>query len=183
MDVKDIDLGWNKIIQELQELKDKEVAVGIQADEVNSDGKNLAYIGAVHEFGKDIEVTDKMRSYLHAQGLHLKKTTKVIKIPQRSFLREAIDENESEINSLEDKLLDQVIAGRISSKQALESIGNTVQGLVQQRIADGIQPGLHPFTIQQKTVHGKKGTTPLIGSGHLRQSIRYKIRTRGSSDE
>lgn len=183
MDVKDIDLGWNNLVKELQEIKDKEITVGIQADEIDADGKNLAYIGAVHEFGKEIKVTDKMRGYLHAQGLHLKKTTKVIKIPQRSFLRGAVDENESEINSLGDKLLNHVIAGRLSSKQALKMLGDSVQGIIQQRIADGIQPGLHPFTIQQKTLNGKKGTTPLIGSGHLRQSIRYKIKTRGSSDE
>lgn len=44
-------------------------------------------IAAVHEFGCTIEVTPKMRAYLHYQGIHLKASTKYISIPPRPFLR------------------------------------------------------------------------------------------------
>ena len=43
-------------------------------------GKNI------HE-GATITVTNKMRAFLHANGIHLKKTTKTIKIPARPYLK------------------------------------------------------------------------------------------------
>ena len=44
-------------------------------------------IAAVHEFGCTIQVTPKMRAYLHYQGIHLKASTQYIHIPARPFLR------------------------------------------------------------------------------------------------
>ena len=44
-------------------------------------------IAAVHEFGCTIQVTPKMRAYLHHQGVHLKASTQYIVIPPRPFLR------------------------------------------------------------------------------------------------
>lgn len=46
-----------------------------------------AELGAVHEFGATINVTQKMRNYLHHLGIHLRKDTTTIVIPTRSFLR------------------------------------------------------------------------------------------------
>lgn len=52
MDVKDIDLGWNKIVQKLQDLTKQEVDIGIQSGEMSEDGEtDMATIAAVHEFG------------------------------------------------------------------------------------------------------------------------------------
>ena len=48
---------------------------------------NEANIAAVHEFGCTIQVTPKMRAYLHHQGVHLKASTQYIVIPPRPFLR------------------------------------------------------------------------------------------------
>ena len=44
-------------------------------------------LGAIHEFGATINVTDKMRAYLHYNGIHLKADTSTVVIPTRSFLR------------------------------------------------------------------------------------------------
>ena len=44
-------------------------------------------IAGVHEFGCTIEVTPKMRAFLHYNGVHLKNTTTYINIPPRPFLR------------------------------------------------------------------------------------------------
>jgi phage gpG-like protein len=59
-----------------------------------------ALIASVHEFGCKIRVTEKMRKFLHAQGLHLRKDTEYITIPQRSFLRLGFDKNKEEIEQL-----------------------------------------------------------------------------------
>lgn len=54
-----------------------------------ADGTDVA---AVHEYGVRIKVTPKMRAYLHARGLHLKKTTTEIFIPARPFVRPAYED-------------------------------------------------------------------------------------------
>jgi hypothetical protein len=56
-----------------------------------------AWISAVHEYGVKIRVTERMRAYLASQGLHLRKSTTVITIPERSFLRSTTDEQEEKI--------------------------------------------------------------------------------------
>ena len=59
-----------------------------------------ARIAKVHEFGKDIEVTPKMRGYLHSIGIHLRKDTTHIHIPERSFMRTALAENEKKVKKI-----------------------------------------------------------------------------------
>lgn len=65
------------------------VFVGINRSAQGKDGKPLVNIAAIHELGDGkggdllIEVTPKMRAYLHSQGLHLKKDTKYVRIPRR----------------------------------------------------------------------------------------------------
>ena len=51
-------------------------------------------IAAVHEFGTTINVTPKMRAYLHFNGLHLRKDTTHIYIPARPFLRPVLRSRE-----------------------------------------------------------------------------------------
>lgn len=65
--------------------------IGSKAQEKHPDSDlTNADLGAIHEFGATINVTDKMRRYLASQGLHLKKDTTQIVIPARSFLREPL---------------------------------------------------------------------------------------------
>ena len=62
--------------------------IGSQAYEKHPDsGLTNAHLGAIHEFGATINVTDKMRAYLHHIGIHLKPETTTSVIPTRSFLR------------------------------------------------------------------------------------------------
>lgn len=67
------------------------IRIGIQGDKAyqqhEDSGLTNAELGAVHEFGATINVTPKMRAYLHHIGIHLKKETTSIIIPTRSFLR------------------------------------------------------------------------------------------------
>lgn len=48
-------------------------------------GSKLPY-ARIHQRGGKINVTPKMRSFLHWKGLHLKRKTKQVKIPKREFL-------------------------------------------------------------------------------------------------
>ena len=56
-----------------------------------------ATIASYHEFGKTIEVTDAMRAHLHKIGIHLRYSTLLVHIPERSFERSAFQENKDGI--------------------------------------------------------------------------------------
>jgi len=82
------------------------VFVGVLRTAKGSDGQSLVNIAAIHELGDGeggdllIEVTPKMRAWLHHQGLHLKKDTKYIRIPRRPTFEpvfEAEQENWQEL--------------------------------------------------------------------------------------
>lgn len=59
-----------------------------------------APIALVHEFGKDIAVTPRMRAYLHHIGIHLKASTTHIHIPERSFMRSTFEENKRRLKEI-----------------------------------------------------------------------------------
>ncbi len=83
-----------KALNDLMEDLDKKVSirVGIIGDKAYETHPHtnltMAELGAIHEFGATINVTGKMRAYLHHIGIHLKPETKTITIPARSFLRD-----------------------------------------------------------------------------------------------
>lgn len=51
----------------------------------------LNQLHLIHENGAVIKVTDKMRKFLHYIGLHLKASTKIIRIPPRPVMRKALN--------------------------------------------------------------------------------------------
>jgi len=52
----------------IKSLNGKKVVVGVS-------GADNAYLAMIHEYGCKIQVTDKMRAYLHRHGLHLADST------------------------------------------------------------------------------------------------------------
>jgi len=50
----------------------------------------LSQLHRIHEEGALIRVTEKMRAFLHFIGLHLKASTKIIRIPPRPAFRKAV---------------------------------------------------------------------------------------------
>lgn len=161
--VIDIDLGYNRIVRTFRkELDGVTLKVGVQGSDttvrrgkggaIQNTNQPLAVVAAVHEFGLN-------------------------KMPQRSFLRSAYDENKATINQMIDNVANGAITG-MSVGTALNQLGNAVQGMVQKKIVNG------PFTPNAPATIKRKGSDrPLIDTGHLRQSIRYVIQKGGDSDE
>ena len=155
----------------------KYVDVGILGNETNNkDGKgvSVAYYGAVNYFGADIQVTEKMRSYLHSIGLHLKADTKVIHIPARNFIEMPIEKKEKEIERTLEKVFPLIIKEE-SINKFLKQMGLACEGAIQEAFdTSGWSEWSenHPFTIQQKG-----SATPLIGEGDavLRKSITSRV--------
>jgi hypothetical protein len=58
-------------------------AIGVNKTAMTKDGKSMVNIAATLFHGKSIAVTEKMRGWLAANGMHLKKTTTHIVIPPR----------------------------------------------------------------------------------------------------
>jgi len=85
-------------------------------------------------------------------------------IPQRSFLRTTVNEKRRSYKKLFKSLSKKIVDGTITKEEALGTLGLQLQGDVQGKISDGISPAL-------KSREG----TPLIDTGHLRQSIIFKV--------
>ena len=133
-----------------------------------------AWLAAIHEYGLDIEVTPKMRAFLHRQGLHLKKETTHIHIPERSFLRTGYDQNRDAILKIASLLLADVTAGKMTARACYQAVGLQMASKIKDYARDLQDPPNHPFTIEQKG-----SSNPLVGgrevSGDMIGGITWRV--------
>ena len=156
-----------EFLKMLKELTSYHLEIGIFGE----DDSEMLMIANVNEFGIQIEVTNKMRNYLHAMGLHLKASTKHINIPERSFLRSSFDLNKNDFINKGQPLLEKVIALELPVREFYNTLGEYIVGQVQEHLTSIREPKNHPFTIEQKG-----SSNPLIArTGHLRESITHKV--------
>lgn len=181
-----------KALDEWMKALDRKISikVGIIGKEAtqkhpDSDLTN-AELGAVHEFGATITVTEKMRRYLHSQGLHLKKTTMTVVIPARSFLRASLMSREGKkelMNVAKSQISNEFKAAELSSGTANKIIDDTVHLLAETaylRVLQAFKSGgfgswkpISEFTAQRRY---NEGNPPLTDTGNLRRSIFYEIK-------
>ena len=82
----------DKILKTLEKLSSTAVKIGI----LSKSGGEILLIANVNEYGCSIPVTNKMRGFFRYEfGINISKDTKVIKIPERSFVRSSFDENQN----------------------------------------------------------------------------------------
>ena len=99
------------------------------------------------------------------------------KIPERSFLRAGINEALPEIKKLHEKFMPEVLEGKASADTMQRMVGEAAQGSITELIELRIDPPNAPSTII------KKGSdTPLVDTGHLRQSIKYELVDPGNKE-
>lgn len=160
--------GLDEVIKNLEELEKYYVVIGITA---KNDSK-LIMIANVHEYGCDIPVTDKMRWFFaYNFGVNLKKDTKVIKIPERSFIRSGFDKYHQEFANYGD-LLNQVINGDISAKDFYDIIGQKGAD----RIRDFLIKEVKSPANSGLTIRNKGSSNPLVDTGRLVNAIDYEVR-------
>jgi hypothetical protein len=157
----EIDHGWKALRERVHKLGDTGAIcrIGVQGPLAAANHQNarisVAQIANVHEFGKRIWQPKRQR---------------MLVIPERSFLRATVDIYQEAIAKREAAFAYGVLIGKFDLRTALEAFGMYVVGLIQQRIADRIDPPNKPYTI------AKKGSdVPLIDKGQLRSSITYVI--------
>ena len=155
-----------RLLDSLQQLEAKRINVGV----FGADDSELVMIAAVHEFGTEIQVTDKMRGWFAANGYPLKKETTKIVIPERSWLRSGYDEGIDSIASEIEQLLPDVLENRVNPSVFTDMIGRKFAGMIQQKLRNLNEPANSSMTIERKG-----STNPLIDSGRLVGAIRHEV--------
>lgn len=153
----------------LREMKERLENINGSAVEVGVLKGEHKWIAAIHEYGLDIEVTPAMRSYLHRNGMHLKKSTTHIHIPERSFLRTGYDTNKGDILKKAREMLADVAAGRMKESALYEGIGTELADAIKDYAVELRDPANHPFTIERKG-----SSNPLVGTGDMVDGITWR---------
>lgn len=154
----------NKI---LSDLKSKKIKIGI----FGAEDSQVLMIATVQEFGVDIQITPKMRAWLHGNGLHVKDSTREIHIPERSFIRASYDENKNKIDRFIKDSMNELLSFSITTDTFFNRIGQYLVGITQDYLTELSTPPNHPFTLERKAPK----SNPLINSGRMRQSITWKV--------
>jgi hypothetical protein len=171
-DIIDIDRGWERIKKELELADESFVTFGLHEDAGLADGAlTVAQVGAYHEFGTP-------------------------KVPQRAWHRPTVDEKRPELERAMDEIYYRgIMEGKISTKRGLAVVGQMGQQALQDTLRNKRSewPPLAESTKRRKarTIKGSKrekktagqrkaefisgSGNPLIDTGQLIQSIRYKV--------
>lgn len=161
--------------------------IGEKAREIHPDSDlTNAELGAVHEFGATINVTKKMRNYLHSQGIHLNKDTTTVVIPTRSFLRMPLLRNEGKkelLNVVKTQISNEFKAKELSPSVANKILDETIHFLAETaylQILNAFESGgfgnwapISEFTEKKRY---NADNPPLTNKGDLRKSISYEIK-------
>lgn len=153
------------VIKKVEEFNGQKIHIGVMED------GEMGMIASVQEYGVKIQVTPKMRGFLASRGLHLKKTTTHITIPERSYIRAGWDENEKDMMDRAEEFIKQAITGGVSVDAVMDALGQEGRDRIRDFAVDLKDPANHPFTIEQK--NGK--SNPLVDSGGLIEAITYKV--------
>ena len=147
----------------------------------------MAELGAIHEFGATIGVTDKMRGWFwHNAEVH--KSNRPVIIPTRSFLRMPLlsSEGKRELNRVvndyltKDRELNLLEA--IHNKEMLKLIAELVAIKALQRVQQAFQTagfgkwaGISNFTLSRR--RSNQNPNPLEDTGDLMESITALVKS------
>lgn len=138
------------------ELEDAfaQVRVGILPREAEqphpNSGLTIGEIAAIHEFGLG-------------------------HVPERSFVRDFVDEQEDAIKFLMSSLVSQYAEGKLTMPQACAKLGEFLAEGMKARMDEGIAPALLDATIRRKE---SGSSVPLEDTRTLRDAISYEYTTR-----
>lgn len=177
-----------KLVQSM--AKNYSVKVGLLSNKGGADevGANIDYagLGAVHEFGCDIKITEKMAAYLALTAKELglpelhKKGDGYIHIPARSFLQMPLTRKNAILKKLKQKKIfhsqDEFIwyFGKTGDMMTLATLlGANAVEVVQEAFATSGYGEWKPDS--PYTIAAKGSEMPLLDTGELRKKITYEI--------
>lgn len=184
----DRDHGYAKLRKELEKLEGEGayVKVGVMSDKANrhaGEPLDSVALGIVHEFGAKVNVTPGHGAVSHkfvesigsrafsAMGGH------VVEIPERSWLRGAVDKYRRDWERLREQLVGQIYEGKMTIERALGLLGQRAAADVKLNITSG--PGIPPpnatSTAIRKQAKGAGFVRTLMDTGRFVQSITYAV--------
>lgn len=129
------------------------------------------WLAGIHEYGCTIQVTPRMRAYLHRIGVHLKKSTTQIVIPERSFLRTGYDVNREDALRKAERLLPDALDGKLSAEQYFETVGTQVRDYIKDYAVELSEPPKKDWPTRDPAK-----TNPLVISGDMINGIEYEVK-------
>lgn len=144
------DLGKAKIERELKAAKKIVALVGIPSDAKRHEDN--PYIGLAQI------------AYIMEKG------SAVNNIPARPFMLQTRERNEKRMMGLSKKLLKAISNGSTTAMDAIKKLGESYEGAMKRIFIEGSFAPNATATIRRK-----KSSRPLIDTGLLRQSIKFKV--------
>ena len=150
----------------------------------------MGQLAAIHEYGATIDVTPKMRNYLHRIGIHLKPTTYSIVIPARSFLRATLLSDKGKEILLDYASLsentelnkERALIAMENNPQFMEKFVNALGLKAVELVQEAFYVGGYPIQwapvseVTKKNRQGNADNPPLTDLGDLRNSISFEVR-------
>lgn len=160
---KDIDRGWKELVRQAGKFDRTYVQVGLQAGDKAE--KRVIKDGVSTVVGSDVDI-----ALIAAWNEFGTENT-----PSRPFMRNAFDKNEAELSKRIAAEWAAITAGKKTTEHSLQLLGAWFQNKIQMEITQGDY-----VANSQQTIDRKGSSRPLIDTGHMRQSIRYVIKTGAS---
>jgi hypothetical protein len=179
VEVVEIDHGWNKIKAEIIKADKAYVKIGLMGDskpysrkkgKVKTDTSSL--LSAAMKITKGQRLTPLT---VPEVAIVNEFGTSDGHIPSRPFMKQAFEKNKSAIDRYITDRFVSVMALREKVSDSLKKIGLMHQRNVRDQIRNGQFKGNAASTIAAKTVRGKKGTSPLIDTGHMMKSVDFEV--------
>lgn len=165
------DKEWKKIKVEHNHLDNLKLKIGYFGS--GKPNNNIAYLAAIQTYGipEGIRVTPKMRAFLHSIGIHLKKSTVTINMPQRPYMQNAMDDNVNKIMRFIIANYKLVLQNKLNITKFIERIALRHEDQIKNSIKRGSYEKLHPVTAARKG-----SSKPLIGrTGELISKVQHKV--------
>lgn len=124
------------------------------------------------EPGEPKDVNNAMLGYVHELGSPAKN------IPARPFLIPGVRNAQEKIADLFERDIKRQLGpgGGRDMDQTLHAVGLVAQSAVRAKITDGPFVPLKPQTLSKRRAKGRTGTSPLIDTGQLKNSINYVVK-------
>ena len=140
---------YNRILQQLALARKSYVTIGLHEGAGSyENGEDVISVGIDNEFG--------------------------VNVPERSFMRSAIDEHLQQIDEWREEGLTNIIDKGWTTEKALQSLGFKVQVLIQNKIQSDIPPPNAPSTTERKIKEGKAPRT-LLDTRLMLRSVTFKV--------
>lgn len=167
-----IKAGWF----ENAKYDDNKPVAGIAA--VQDGGATISHPGGTpYKFGADGKVVFVEKGTPNQAGVTQPHT---IVIPPRPFMKPSVEDNKEDFVGQIEQISRKFLNGDISEQQAAEMIGAIMAGNIKKAIAKVNTPPLKASTVRRKrsgyadTKTTGSLTKPLIGSGHLLETVDYQ---------